>query len=72
MDILLIALAILNLLSILYFWYRIIKMKQKIFGTILINDNNSMYVELDSPDTIYEIFNSKYATFKVHHFDSRN
>lgn len=39
--------------------------KQKTYGTIIMTDEDSMYVELDDNNSIREIYSSEYATFKV-------
>ncbi len=63
-KVILVALVVINLISICLCWYKISK-KPKIFGQIIMHDENSMYLELDNKDTLNQIYNSDYAIFAV-------
>ena len=73
MQIVLIVLSILNIASIIYFWYRANKLykdreddiNKRFVGTILLNDDESLYLELNDQNSMNKIFNSDYVIFDV-------
>ena len=61
---LVIALAACNVIQvILYFLTK--KKIHNVYGTIIMHDTNSMYVELDDYDSIHKIYSDDYASFRV-------
>lgn len=55
--------AIASLLVALYFGHKL--KRPKIYGVIVMHDENNMYLELDNSNSMSEIFNSDYVVFKV-------
>lgn len=63
MAALVIALVVTNILWLLYFrWWR----KKKTLGSIIITDEDSLYVELNNHESMNEIHKSKDVIFSVH------
>lgn len=52
-------------LVLLFRYFACRKNKKKTCGTIIMSDENSMYVELNNENSLKEIYSSEYATFKV-------
>ena len=52
-------------LVLLFRYFACRKNKQKTCGAIIMTDTDSMYVELNTENSLKEIYSSEYATFKV-------
>lgn len=45
--------------------------EKKVKGTLLVYDKEAIIVELDNEDSMKQIFNSEYVTFRVKHCKTR-
>lgn len=56
-------LAVVNLLSIIFAWYKVFR--PKTHGEIIMMDEANMYLELKDDTSLSDIYASEYAVFKV-------
>ena len=72
MKIIFITSVVINILSIFYILYKTRKINKEklerdmmVMGRILLDDNNTLYIEMKDEDSIKTLHNSRYVIFEV-------